>query len=278
MNCPICNEKSVFIFESSSSKRVFECGSVKCNHLFVENHKKGVGVCHRGDDLSERKLKLDRDQRIATYGERNKRMFEVIFNELNLKRHVKVLDFGSADGSVMFSLREIFPDVNITCVEPHVVFRGILQEVADEIVPSVKELKDEKFDLIFMNEVVEHLNDPVGNLRLLSCLLKDIQSAIYIATPLGKTHLNSYLTGAYSTDSHLHFFTRKSLNMCLHKSGLTALDTDDCNYPIYSTLLENTYKGRLKQAVMKKIKNLLRFNKNYCVLPAQHVSGLCYRQ
>jgi len=133
--------------------------------------------------------------------------------------------------------------------------------------------------LIVLNEVIEHLNFPNSDLQSLNRVLKEGSAAIYIATPLGETHISSNKTGAYNTDSHLHFFTRKSLNMSLEKAGFTPLDVDDINYPIYSTYLDTTIKEKLKY----KLKNfilvkLLKINQRSCVLPSGHISGLAYKK
>ena len=123
------------------------------------------------------------------------------------------------------------------------------------------------------------LNFPNSDLQSLNRVLKEGSAAIYIATPLGETHISSNKTGAYNTDSHLHFFTRKSLNMSLEKAGFTPLDVDDINYPIYSTYLDTTIKEKLKY----KLKNfilvkLLKINQRSCVLPSGHISGLAYKK
>lgn len=277
MNCPICNSKALFKFISNLNKRIYQCASVKCCHLFVEEYEKRSGICERCDNVSERRLKLDRDDRLSTYDERNRRMFTIMFDKLRLKNKAYVLDFGSGDGHLMSSLRGVYPNVDITCVEPNSVFEPLIREVSDNIVFSLDDL-ERKFDLIVLNEVVEHLNYPVDILKKLSRLLKNDNSGMYIATPLGETHLNSNLTGAYTTDSHLHFFTRNSLNMCLLKSGLTSLDVEDVNYPIYNLCLEQKLKGRVKYFVRKVlVDHFLKLSKKNCILPSAHVSGLCYK-
>ena len=281
MKCPICNNKSNFKFQSELKKEIYQCNDIKCSHLFVENYDKYLGICgtaDRGEDLSIEKLKKDRQHRIDTYNVRNKNMFRKMWKKLNLKEDAKILDFGSGDGNLMFSLKQAYPKANVTCIEPHEIFNELLLEVADYIVESVNDL-NEKFDLIVLNEVIEHLNFPNSDLQSLNRVLKEGSAAIYIATPLGETHISSNKTGAYNTDSHLHFFTRKSLNMSLEKAGFTPLDVDDINYPIYSTYLDTTIKEKLKY----KLKNfilvkLLKINQRSCVLPSGHISGLAYKK
>ncbi len=277
MKCPICNSSSCLKFTSHLNKKIFLCSNIKCEHLFEENFSSSLGVCDRGTDLSLAKLKADRDERIRKYDERNKSVFKAIFKKLALPNDCKILDFGSGDGNLMYSLKTVFPDTKITCIEPHNCFSELLKEVSDNIVPSAEKLS-EKFDLIVLNEVIEHLNDPLKEMRALSDALNDNNAAIYIATPLGKTHFDSFNTSAYDTDSHLHFFTRKSLDLCLIKSGMTSLDTNTIDDPLYSTICTNSTKIRLKRWLINYLEgNFLRLSKRYCRLPTQHISGLCYK-
>lgn len=280
MKCPICTNNALFKFKSDFQKNIYQCESIKCHHLFTETHDQDLGICGEEDrgDLSIKKLKESRVVRIDTYNKRNKLMFKKMWEELALPTDAKVLDFGAGDGSLMVSLRECFPEAKITCIEPHDVFKEFLLEVSDNIVSYAEDLH-EKFDLIILNEVVEHLNFPVKELRSLSKLLKKDSSAIYIATPLGETHLLSTNTDAYSTASHLHFFTRNSLNLCLNNSGLTSLDISDLNYPIYSTCLSNALKGKIKFTLIQFIlKRLLKLSNRYCILPSGHISGFSYKK
>lgn len=276
MNCLICESESSFKFTSELGIPVYQCGDIRCSHLFVEQSS-DTGIYDRGEDLSIEKLKQDRAYRVGRYDRRNRSIFLNIWKKLELKENANVLDFGSGDGNFIYSLKNIFPNVKVTCIEPHYIFSTLLAEVADNIVDSTNELT-EKFDLIILNEVIEHLNDPVAVLKALAPLLKKNNSGFFIATPLGETHLGSNSTGAYNTNSHLHFFTRKSLNTCLIKSGLTPLDVYDINYPIYSTLLEKSIIQKIKHSIKKLIINkILKLHNRYCVLPSAHISGLCYK-
>lgn len=276
MNCPICSGCASYKFSSHLHKRVYQCEDIRCRHLFTEDFSVQSGLCDRGEDLTHENLRAQRDERVSLYGDRNRAMFKVIFTKLNLKKDAKVLDFGSGDGNLMLSLREVYPEVNVTCIEPHKVFSKLLTDVADSVVDDISDLK-EKYDLIVLNEVIEHINYPGETLKHLALHLEQQRSAIYIATPLGENHLGSNQTEAYDTDSHLHFFTRKSLNLCLRKAGLTSLDFDDLNYPIYTAMLDKSTKGKMKFWLRNLLFNkVLNISIKRCVLPRGHISGLSY--
>ena len=274
--CPICRKDSKWKFRSDIGNNIFQCSSKSCRHLFVENYLQNSGICEeqdRGHDLSYKKLQADRDERVLKFNERNQALFKDLFLRLNISNDERVLDFGSGDGNLMVCLRKAFPEVEITCVEPHEIFHELLDEVADYLMPQIP-LGEKKYDLIVLNEVIEHLNCPVEILSQLNNLLKS-GGGIYIATPLGETHKHDLVPYAYETVSHLHFFTRESLNMCLSKSGFSGLIIDDTSSPLYSLKpkrfgLKMT-KTRLKSFVINKI---FRLDKLNYIPPSQHISGI----
>jgi 2-polyprenyl-3-methyl-5-hydroxy-6-metoxy-1,4-benzoquinol methylase len=275
MTCPICKSVSRFKFTSNLNIPIYQCRSIKCRHLFVENYNKNHGICERSWDTDE--LIKNRLSSLDLYGERNKKIFKAIWEKLNLKENARVLDFGSGDGYAMLCLRQIYPKVEITCIEPNMNCKKLLSEVADTVVDSVDELSG-KFDLIILLEVIEHLADPIKVLKSLGKKLLDNNAGIYITTPLGETHLLSNITHAYDAPSHLHFFTRNSLNLCLVKSGLTPLDVDNKLFPIYSTFAGQTTKSKFQFFVDSIIfYKFLKLAERSCILPSKQISGMCYR-
>jgi cyclopropane fatty-acyl-phospholipid synthase-like methyltransferase len=277
MICPICGSNSVYKFDRKFiNQKIYQCDNIKCKHLFVEDLYETSGVCNLESSLEE--LKKDKQKRIDTFDTRNRLVFKNIFNKLGLKDNARVLDFGSADGNVMHSLRSVFPEVHITCIEANKNYTELLCQVADEVVDSVTDLCC-NYDLIVLNEVIEHLPSPICHLQSLSKLLKKENAGIFIATPLGETHLNLNNTTAFDVPTHLHFFTRKSLNNALIKSGFTSLDTDDSNYPLYSAFYGRTLKNKIRNKIVRLIRDrILKISSRNCVLPADHVSGLAYIQ
>ena len=272
LNCPICKSNATFKFVSKLRKNVYQCESIKCSHLFVDDYLSSSGICDRGEEIEE--IRKQWQKRIDTYRIRNINLYKKIFEKLNLTENAKVLDFGSGDGYAMYHLRSFYPKVDITCIEPNKLTIQFINKAANKVVDSIDQL-NEKYDLIFMNEVIEHLDSPIQHLQALSKLLKDENSAMYIATPLGEADNESYETSAYNDISHLHFFTRKSLNLSLIQSGFTPLDVNDINDPLYYFSTNSSIKFKLKKIIFNIIKNKL-LNVFY-VLPKTHISGLAYK-
>ena len=93
-----------------------------------------------------------------------------------------------------------------------------------QCVEQLSELYDDKFDLIILNHVFEHLNDPINTLIELQKYLKD-NGVIVIEVP----HARDLLLETFNLESfknftfwseHLILHTRKSLSSFVKNSGL----------------------------------------------------------
>ena len=136
----------------------------------------------------------------------------------------------------------------IYCLEANPACQDLYQKYGLLQISTPNELK-EKVDFIYMIEVIEHLDDPIASMRQLSHSLNR-NSLIFLSTPLGakiesKTH-------AYETPSHLHFFSKKSFNLMLKKSGF--MEITFRHYSEMYMLPSKKYQ-RLKIAVKKFISN-----------------------
>ena len=134
----------------------------------------------------------------------------------------EILDFGCGRGgfiqlSKKISKRSVGLELNITN-------REYLNNIGVQCEHSLSELKDDKFDLITLNHVFEHLNDPIDILVELQKYLKD-DGIIVIEVP----HARDLLLETFNLESfknftlwseHLILHTRKSLETFVTNSGL----------------------------------------------------------
>jgi len=134
----------------------------------------------------------------------------------------EILDFGCGRGgfiqlSKKISKRSVGLELNITN-------REYLNNIGVQCVNTLSELKDDKFDLITLNHVFEHLNDPIDILVELQKYLKD-DGVIIIEVP----HAKDLLLETFNLESfknftlwseHLILHTRKSLETFATNSGL----------------------------------------------------------
>ena len=118
-------------------------------------------------------------------------------------------------------------------------------------IKSLAELNDDKFDLITLNHVFEHLNDPINILVELQKYLKD-DGVIIIEVPhardflLETFNLKSFKNFIFWSD-HLILHTKESLEKFAMKSGLYAKSIKGFQrYPIsnhYNWLLNGQPSG-----------------------------------
>lgn len=165
------------------------------------------------------------EEHIQDYGEKESIAIEESRSEL-LWRHLKpqlpphgeILDFGGGDGRLM----KQFAKNGFSCslVDYNQTPRSFVHRIActlSEMPP------DKKFEAIVCSHVLEHVVDPVGEMRKLSKHLKP-DGVFYIEVPLEiwkRAPLHS------EPVTHLNFFTRDSLNWAICAAGF---QVTSCEY------------------------------------------------
>jgi SAM-dependent methyltransferase len=126
-------------------------------------------------------------------------------------RHIKLLDFGCGKEAVLCRLLER-RGIGIDC-QPY-----------DPLYDELRQLPDivDKCDIIAASEVVEHLRDIAGELRLMGRLLRDDGGVVILRTQLyddcginvtGGGTSNGFRKWWYAQDpTHINFFNRQSLS------------------------------------------------------------------
>lgn len=147
----------------------------------------------------------------------------------------EILDFGCGRGGFIqlsnkISKRSVGLEINIAN-------REYLNNIGVQCINTLSELNDDKFDLITLNHVFEHLNDPINALVELQKYLKD-DGIIIIEVP----HARDLLLETFNLESfknftlwseHLILHTRKSLEIFAINSGLQLKKIDGFQrYPL----------------------------------------------
>jgi hypothetical protein len=210
--CPICKSKSDYIFNSKHNKKIFECSNIDCGHFFTPPNSLSQGICSRSYDIER-----ESDDYLKIYGERNTRLLQFLKNNLPTGIvKMNLLDFGAGNAHISRTFKSILKeDANIYCLESNPLCKNLYTKF--QLIQS-EEIKDvpNNIDLIYMIEVIEHLIDPLEIMIVLRRKLNNF-GILFLSTPCGKENENN--TNAFDTPSHLHFFTEKSLNLVLEKSG-----------------------------------------------------------
>lgn len=246
LRCPICSSASSYIFTSKHGRLIYQCPNGECGHFFTPPKEDNQGVCDRNENG---KILSDRPTQI--WNERNQRLLGLFVKLLKTKAFpITFLDFGAGSGHISQTFKQVLGDkVRIYCLEPNPVCKELYKEHGLHHLPTLGALND-PIDLVYIIEVIEHLEDPIYSMSQLKKILRK-DGKIFISTPVGKAQ--EHTTNAYDTPSHLHFFTDKSLNLTLKKAGLTEI-----NYKFYPELYPlsapHAY-GKLKASIKRILKN-----------------------
>lgn len=172
------------------------------------------------------------------------------------------LDLGAARGVMLDCVREALPGWNLFAVELSPSARQRLQERGYAAVTSLQDLpKDEKFDWINIDNVVEHLPDPLGTLFDLRSRLKP-GGFIYIEVPNEsflqlRYRLNDLVRGypkLPTAEGHVNLFTPSSLLRLCRTAGF------DCErFWLESVSVPHRLKGALGGEETPKVRRVLQF-------------------
>jgi 2-polyprenyl-3-methyl-5-hydroxy-6-metoxy-1,4-benzoquinol methylase len=130
----------------------------------------------------------------------------------------RVLDIGASAGILLHQMRQTF-GCDVLGVEPGDAYRAYAQENGINMLDSLDALlasKDEKFDLISMSHVLEHLPDPVNELIKMRSELLNVAGHMLIEVP------NFYAHDSYEL-AHLTCFTPHTLKEMLEQAGFKVI-------------------------------------------------------
>ena len=160
-----------------------------------------------------------------------------------------ILDFGCGRGDFLSLSKEI--SKRVVGLEINRKNCKYLNDIGIECITTLSELNEDKFDLITLNHVFEHLNDPINILVELQKYLKD-DGILIIEVP----HARELLLETFTIESykkftlwseHLILHTRKSLETFATHSGLHLKNIEGFQrYPIsnhFNWLINNQPDG-----------------------------------
>jgi len=251
-DCPICASASEYIFTSKLRKDIFHCVNRECGHFFIPVFIQNQGICFR-ENIEE-----ESNEFLKQFDERNSRLFGLLRSFLQIHTSpIKFLDFGAGNAHISRTFKNLLSkDDLIYCLEANPLCADLYQKYGLIQVKNIEDVPT-KIDLIYMIEVIEHLENPIQVMIKLKALLKET-GKIFISTPAGD--MDESKTNAFDTDSHLHFFTDKSLNLALEKAGLKAINYR--YYPEMYPIPKTTFKSKINLIIKYFFKVANFANKN----------------
>ncbi len=278
MVCKICGSSSLTVFAHTA--QCCECG-VLLYYPYPEDDKSLVSS---GEGKSwPREEVLEWYSQSSFYGHVNlTNMVRFAMDESYKGRRIDILDYGGGGGQFALVCKSLFPESTTYITD--ISDESLLEEWAtvNTQIPFAEFAENNKrFDLIFLNDVFEHVSDPLFVLGQLSGKLKS-GGKLFIDTPkqfwiypttrlMSKSLYAKVLRGTVST-AHLQIWSRKSFELVVKKSNLKISKYDETSEYTMSAGFYMKNMG-IRNPVLKLVGHLfynnakwLAKNKIVCVL------------
>jgi 2-polyprenyl-3-methyl-5-hydroxy-6-metoxy-1,4-benzoquinol methylase len=158
---------------------------------------------------------------------------------------MRLLDVGCGDGGFLHAIRRKYPQAQLTGLDWHFGpnIAGALKSAGIATVTGTIEtapLTEEAYDVIIMNQIIEHVWDVRLTLNSCRAALK-MGGLLAIETPnpdgWDRTFFRSGAWGSYYWPRHLNLFTKAHMTRILEESGLEVVSSNSLLAPpcwIYS--------------------------------------------
>lgn len=181
-----------------------------------------------------------------------------------------VLEIGCSSGYFLFELQRLVK--SITGVELTAEYADYAKEKGIPVVNAIDELEDDRFDLIFMFHVLEHLNDPVYFLEEVRNKLKTNGKLVIEVPNVEDVLVHTYKVEPYLDfywqPAHVFYFSKNTLSMALDKAGgysytIFPLQRYDLSNHIYWMLLgknggQGYFNNIFSEALLREYEKTLK--------------------
>ena len=224
--CKVCGNSSLLVFEHTA--KCDRCGVLLYYPYPTDDHSllsSGEGKSWPSDSVLAWYLKS------SFYNHTNfTNMARFAIDESYKDVTLDILDYGGGGGQFALVCKSLFPKSNVFITD--IDDESLLTEWSslNTQIPFTKFNENQKeFDYIFLNDVFEHVSDPLAVLKQLSNKLKH-DGMIFIDTPMqfwiypitkffSKRLYTKVLKGTVST-SHLQIWSKKSFSYIIGASNL----------------------------------------------------------
>jgi len=203
----------------------------KCRHVFVRNQLKRK-ILNQLYDKSVADVLQRRIRKNNIYTNYWNKVYLKYSNFLiNRKKEIKLLDVGCGDGSFLKFTKMNFENTSLYGSEiTHHVYKYLRKLLKTNFfykqeLSEIKKKINFKFDLITFWGVMEHLSDPLTELKNAEKILK-ANGKIFIQIPNYNSRARKILgslTPTLNPREHLHFFSQKSMKILANKSKLKVI-------------------------------------------------------
>ena len=213
-----------------------------------------TGMYANSNSINTKLITKESDKKINKNNLLLKRILQTFFSITNFtdypKSKIRLLDFGSGSGE--FSRIALQNGLLVTAFDPS-LNRNTLKNNEDiSYYDNINDLAENYFDIIILNQVLEHVPNPMETLSLLNKLgKKDV--LIYIAVPnINTSHegKNIWKEWPYNNKNihtmapfeHLNGFTPFAFRKIINKSGFKVLPIKNkLNFSIRYALIDQVF-------------------------------------
>lgn len=228
MNCPLCKSNKTVLFHdkvwSVENRKVYRCKGCDITFIFpvmtdeetlkfYKNYNKHVNA--RGVTLSEDPKEVHSNSKPAVT-----ERFSIVSRFFTGAR--RVLEVGSSTGAFL----ELLGESECYCVEPSDENRKYSEKFVECAYSDIREVeKIEKFDIICMFHVFEHIRDPLCFLELCKIHLNKggviIIEVPNVEDPLISLYDCKAFKDFYFQPMHPYIYSLKSLQFVFGRAGLS---------------------------------------------------------
>ena len=249
IHCPLCGAtESVFLSNYPGSflscKELHECH--RCELVFTEKmpSKEELISYYSNGGFYDEFVNPFNKEFINFSVELSYTRLRLIEKETHVfKKNCKVLDIGSGNSSFGIALNKFSQDFIYDVVEPDDQVRSKLIDWTDNRYSDIEEIKAGGYNLAVMNQVLEHVPDPVDFIASVAQLLSK-SGYIYIDVPY-----KDFLFKP-SVVPHILFWTQESISYLLEKTGFQIIFCNTVGMPHVKAKKEFN-----QQTLMEKICN-----------------------
>ena len=255
--CPLCksNEnKFVSYYPGSflSCKELLQCQI--CELIFANKLPSRKDL----DDYYSTGLYYDKvsdphDPEIANFSLKLSRSrLNLLYSKIKISDPPRVVDIGAGNARLGIALKECYAAADYDVVEPDADVRRKYGNWVNKQFSYISDLKIGNYDLVIMNQVLEHVTDPLGFLDSIKKLLKP-GGYLYIDVPF-QDHLFKP-----SAEPHVLFWNKKSVSVLLEKAGLKTIFCDTAGMP-HSQARRFFHKQSFRTKIINPWNYLLKLN------------------